>query len=446
MKWQIRWPGKRVYADAAAAMPMNPAAQKELARLQPLFGNPSALHQEAVAAKRELETARAKVARAIGAHADEIIFVGSGTEANNLALQGVLRPLLLERGEAGAAVSAIEHSSITEPLRALEREGLYTATLPVDPQGLLNPIELRAVAGENTALVSVQMVNSEMGAVQDIRAIAKELRHMRKSRELATNASASLTAANRVALRSSAQALVAPPLYLHTDASQAPLWLPLNVEKLGVDLMTLDAQKVGGPKGVGALYVRRGTKVEPIILGGGQESGLRSGTENVSAAGAFAAALAEAQENCETTAARVSAVRDFLWSEIQRRTPSAVLNGPDLKLHRAPQNEGKTWPSGQERPLSLACRIANNLHISIPGLSGEMAVIALDAQGIAASTRSACDTDAGHPSHVLEALGISPKLAGSSLRLTLLPSATRADARAIARALQSIVTLYRHVL
>jgi len=402
MKWQTLFPGKRVYADAAAAMPLSQAAKKELERLWPLFGNPSALHKEALAAKKEFEAARAAVAGAIGAHADEIVFTSSGTEANNLALQGVLRPILLDRGEVGAVTSAIEHSSVTEPLRALEREGLYATKLHVDAEGIIDPMQLREVVGEDTALVSIQMVNSEMGAVQDIRAIAKELRHARRSR----------TPQNEGKTW---------PLYLHTDASQAPLWLPLNVEKLGVDLMTLDAQKVGGPKGVGALYLRRGTVLEPIILGGGQESGLRSGTEAVALAGAFAVALVEAQENCETNAARVSAARDFLWSEIHRRIPSAILSGPKI-------------------------RIANNLHISIPNLSGEMAVIALDARGIAASTRSACDSASGHPSHVLLALGISPELAGSSLRLTLLPTASRADALTIARALESIVALYRHVL
>jgi len=182
MKWHIRWPGKRIYADAAAAMPLSRTAQKELARLLRLFGNPSALHKEAVAAKKELEAARAKVAGAIGAHADEIVFVGSGTEANNLALQGVLRPLILERGEVGAVTSAIEHSSVIEPLRALEREGLYVTKLTVDANGLLDPTQLREAVGEDTALVSVQMVNSEMGAVQNIRAIAKELRFIKRGR------------------------------------------------------------------------------------------------------------------------------------------------------------------------------------------------------------------------------------------------------------------------
>ena len=437
MKWHILWPGKRVYADAAAAMPLSRTAQKELARLLRLFGNPSALHKEAVAAKKELEAARAKVARAIGAHADEIVFVGSGTEANNLALQGVLRPLILERGEVGAVTSAIEHSSVIEPLRALEREGLYVTKLTVDANGLLDPTQLREAVGEDTALVSVQMVNSEMGAVQNIRAIAKELRHMRKSRDREQG---------EPLLRSS-KGSPCLPLYLHTDASQAPLWMSINVEKLGVDLMTLDAQKVGGPKGIGVLYVRRGTLAEPIIWGGGQEGGLRSGTENVAAAGAFAAALVEAAEGCKARSARIATVRDFLWSEIHKRIPDAILNGPACGSNPAGRRKGgRTWPSGPERTLFPVCRIANNINFIIPGLSGEMAVIALDARGISASTRSACDTEAGHPSHVLEALGVSPEFALSSLRLTLLPTATRTDARHIARALESIVALYRHVL
>lgn len=433
----MKWLHKRIYADAAAAMPLTSGAKRELERLLPLGGNPGALHQEAQAAKRELEAARKKVADAIGAHADEIIFTGSGTEANNLALLGVLRPLLLERGEVGAITSAIEHSSVLEPLRALERDGLYTMLLPVDERGVVDPKQLREVVNQDTALVSVQMVNSEIGAVQDIRAIAKEVRHIRRTKlgrhtlsghgDFPTGKSPEVLAP--VALTTSSEG-TSPSLLLHTDASQAPLWVPLNVEKLGVDLMTLDAQKVGGPKGVGMLYVRRGTLVEPIIFGGGQESGLRSGTENVASVAAFAAALEEAQAGAEARAAHVGEVRDFLWSEIQKVIPDAILNGPAV---------------GGATSL-VHDRIPNNIHISIPGLDGEMAVIALDAAGVAASTRSACDTDERHPSHVLEALGVAPELAAASLRLTLTPGITRAQARAIARALQKVVARYRPVL
>jgi cysteine desulfurase len=291
----------------------------------------------------------------------------------------------------------IEHASILEPLRALAKEGLLLTELTVGGDGRLDLKTLREAVTPETVLVSIQMINSEIGTIQDIREIAKEVRQAKRNRE-------------------NADAL---PLYLHTDASQAPLWLPLSVEKLGVDLMTLDAQKMMGPKGAGVLYIKRGTKVAPYIYGGGQERGLRSGTENVALAGAFAVALAEAQAQAEAASARIAPVRDLLIAEIQKKIPGATLNG----------GAGE-W------------RVANNSNVSIPKLNGDMAVIALDAEGIAASTRSACDTEDEVPSHVLSAIGVSPEHAKESIRLTLLPTATRSEAKRIATTLVTVARRY----
>lgn len=391
---------KRIYADAAAGTPPSKESRRELERLLNLYSNPSALHREALEAKYALEQARKTIADSIDAHADEIIFVGSGTEGNNLGIQGVLRPLLRTHGTLHAITSRIEHQSVLGPLRALKKEGLKLIELPVDTEGLVSPKALSQALTKKTVFVSIQLVNSEIGTIEPIKALVKEAR--RQGDALAAGLSK------------------ASPLVFHTDASQAPLWLPINVEKLGVDLLTLDGQKIEGPKGVGALYVRRGTPLEPIVRGGTQERGLRGGTENVPLIGAFAVALREAQEGVGERAEKISAVRNELLKEIERLIPKAQRNGP-----------------------SLANRVANNINISIPGLDGETAVIALDSEGIAVSTRSACTTGKEEPSYVIQALGITKELAKGAIRITLLPDATHSDAHSIARALAKVAKRYR---
>ncbi len=383
---------KRIYADAASSTPLSRRAKKELVRVLELYGNPGALHAEALLAKKEIDRARAAVAKAIGAHADEIVFVASGTEANNLAITGTLGPRLTLGEKLSAVTSVVEHQSVLAPLNALEREGLVLAVADVEPNGYLFPNAVAEAMRADTALVSVQLINSEIGAVQSVRDIAKAIR------------------------RGKVQ-----PLF-HVDASQAPLWYELKVEALGVDMMTLDAQKIGGPKGVGCLYIKRGTLIDPIIWGGGQEHGKRAGTENAPLIAAFATALVDAQSGAAKRAKKVAAVRDYLWAEIKKLLPDAVLHGPDLdSWNRAP----------------------NNLNFSIPGLDGQMCVVAMDAAGIAISTRSACSTDDEEPSYVLLALGVDKKTAAEAVRITLLPDATAGEARRIAQALAEIANRYR---
>jgi cysteine desulfurase len=381
---------KRIYADAAAATPLSRRAKKELVRVLDLYGNPGALHQEALAAKQELERARKAVADAIGAHPDEIVFTASGTEANNLAIMGTLAPRLRLGEKLAATTSVIEHQSVLAPLQALEREGLILSVVDVQPDGLIFPNAVPDAMRAETALVSIQLVNSEMGAVQPIRDIAKALRRTETK------------------------------VLLHVDASQAPLWTDLKVEKLGADMLTLDAQKIMGPKGIGCLYIRRGTLIDPIIWGGGQEKGRRAGTENAALAASFAAALKDAQGGVDRRVKKISAVRDFLWQEILKVLPEAVLHGPQGE-NRAP----------------------NNLNFSIPGLDGQMCVIAMDALGIAISTRSACSTDDEEPSYVIVALGVPPKVAKEAVRITLLPDATHTQARRISQALSEIANRYK---
>ncbi|MDE1925289.1 MAG: cysteine desulfurase [Patescibacteria group bacterium] len=427
---------KRIYADAAAATPLSARSRAELVRLLDVYGNAGALHKEGVMAKEELERARAAVAQSTGAHSSEIVFTSSGTEGNNLAIQGCIRQMgTICRTVDGhhlhghhlqklhAITSAIEHQSVLEPLRALKREGLEVTELPVDSEGFVSPKQLAEAVTDKTVFVSVQLVNSEVGTIEPIKEIVKQIRNVRKLRDesLLRSPSEALTT----------QAFVSQlPIYLHTDASQAPFWMDIGVEQLGVDLMTLDGQKVLGPKGVGALYVRRpgragGIKIEPILWGGSQERGLRGGTPNVPLAGAFAAALADAQSGVEERAAKVTGVRDFCWNEIKRLLPDAILNGPSIGLGTDP------------------ARVANNINVSIPGLDAQMAVIALDAEGIAASTRSACNVGEQEPSHVIQALGVPKNLAGTAVRITFLPDITKDDARIIAQKLFEIASRYR---
>lgn len=357
-----------------------------------MFGNPGALHAEALLAKKEMDAARKTVAAAIGAHADEVVFTASGTEANNLAILGTLGPRLRLGEKLSAVTSVIEHQSVLAPLNALLREGLTLSVVDVEPTGWIFPNAIADAVRADTALVSVQLINSEMGAMQPVRDIAKAIR--------------------RAEVR---------PLF-HVDASQAPLWMELKVEALGVDMMTLDAQKILGPKGVGCLYIKRGTRIDPVIWGGGQEAGRRAGTENAPLIVAFARALVDAQAGATKHAKKVAAVRDFLWAEIKKALPDAVLHGPDLESEsRAP----------------------NNLNLSIPGLDGQMATVAMDAAGIAISTRSACSEGDEEPSYVLLALGLDKKVASEAIRITLLPDATYAQARSIAQALGEIANRYR---
>ena len=410
---------KRIYADAAAATPLSKNARKELLRLLDVYGNAGALHKEGVAAKNEMDAARATIAKSIGAHADEMIFSASGTESNNIAISGVLRPLLQKYGPLHAITLAIEHQSVLEPLRALKAEGLTTTELGVDSEGFISLKELEEAITDKTVFISVQMVNSEIGTIEPIQEIAKLIRRIKKERFQRTDL-------EEPELRS---VLKEPlPLYFHTDASQAPLWLPLRVEKLGIDLLTLDAQKVLGPKGIGALYIKRNTAISPVIRGGVQERGLRGGTPNVPLAGSFAVAMQDAAKDVEARAEKVAEVRDYLFDEIKKRIPEVIINGPRTRL-----------PDGQ---VPEQDRVANNLNISIPGLDAEMAVIGLDAEGVAVSTRSACNTGDESPSHVIQALGTPRELLKTAVRITLLPEATKGDANTISAALEKIAKRY----
>ncbi len=344
---------KKIYLDNSATTPVD---KKVLSAMDKYwyknFGNPSSIHSMGVEAKIVLQKARKTIADFINGRDKEIIFTGGGTESNNLAIFGLVNNLLKEgrkKSEIHLITTEIEHSSILECFKKLESEGCKVDYLKVDEFGLVNPKDLRKIIKPETALVSIGYANSEIGVIEPVREIIKEIRHCRKE---------------------FGQGKIGLP-YLHLDASAAGLYLNMNVEELGVDLMTLDAQKMYGPKGVGALFVRDGIKIEPIIFGGGQENNRRSGTENIPLVFGFAKTVELAQKVKNKESQRLIKIRDYFFGELKKYVPNAIING------------------------HLEYRLPNNINISIPGHDGEMNVFRLDEVGIICSSSSACASGSG---------------------------------------------------
>ena len=349
---------RRIYLDYASISPIDPRVIREMKRFSASkYANPSSWYREGVAAKKALEGARKSVADLIHAHPDEIIFTSGGTEANGLALEGAARAAR-DSGikNPHLIISAVEHSSIMETANMMEKHGCEVTQIGVDSEGRIDLDELKKAVKSNTFLVSIMTVNNEIGTIQPIREIAKIIRHVKNNQKPIIN--------NRLY-----------PLF-HTDAAQAALYNELHVEKLGIDLMTLDGSKVYGPRGIGALYVKRGTPIEPIIHGGGQESGMRSGTENLPGVAGFAKALQIIKNE------NVSALRVQMIDGLKKIRADIKVNGPIDGDHVSP----------------------HILNVSIPGIDNEFFVLQLDANGIACSTKSSCLRDKGE-SYVLKAIG-----------------------------------------
>lgn len=337
---------KRIYLDYASLTPIDRRVLREMRRYSGAeYANPSSIYREGAAARKAMDDGRKRVGEFLHAHPDEIVFTSGGTEANVLAFSNA-------RGHV--ITSAIEHSSVMETANGLEKRGIEVTRLPVDSVGGISPDDLRKAIRPDTALVSIMTVNNETGSVMPIREIAKAIRHARAN-----------------------TTKTAYPLF-HTDAAQAAACLDLNVEKLGIDLLTLDGNKVYGPRGIGALYVRRGTPLEPVICGGGQERGLRSGTENLPAVMGFARALDIAAAGRESERERLHGLRDFFIAGLKEIDPGITVNSPEAAPHI--------------------------LNVSIPGIDNEMFVLRLDARGVACSTKSSCLRDADG-SYVLKAVG-----------------------------------------
>lgn len=372
----------QLYFDYAAATPVLPEV---FAAMQPYFSekfyNPSATYLAASSVKKDLEAARASVADTLGSKPLEITFTAGGTEANNLAVRGVMERFPGKK----VLVSSIEHDSV------LAAASLYAHDLlPVNGQGIIDLEATESAIDDDTVLVSVMLANNEVGSLQPVHKLSNLIDHIRIERK---------------------RKGVATPIYLHTDACQAALYLDLHVSRLGVDMLTLNGGKMYGPKQSGILYVKSGVALAPQIVGGGQERGRRSGTENVAFAVGFAEALTRAQANRHQEGKRLQELQNNLINALQNALPSVVINGS--QKHRLP----------------------NNVHITIPGSDNERLLFALDEQGIQAAAGSACSASSEEPSHVLKAMGISDTDAQSSLRFTF---GHGTDAKAIAMVAKSL--------
>lgn len=364
-----------IYLDHNATTPLLPEVVDAMVPyLREHFGNPSSAHVYGRRAREAVERARAQVAALLGAAAEELLFVAHGTEANNLAIRGVVAALPDKRHVVSCV---IEHPATTEPCRELERHGGRVTWLPVDEEGRVRPGDARAALREDTALVTLMHANNETGVVQPIAEIAREARSR--------------------------------GVRVHTDAAQSVGKLPVSVEALGVDLLTVVGHKFGAPKGVGALYVRRGTPLRPVLLGAGHERGLRPGTENVASVVGLGVACEVARHTLEAEALRVRALRDDLWERLRARVPGVALNGHPVQ------------------------RLPNTLNVRFPGVSGS-ALLAATPE-VAASTGSACHAGEESASSVLTAMGVEPSEALGSVRLSLGRTTTPEDVRAAAEAL-----------
>lgn len=384
---------QRIYLDNAATTPLDEEVKKAMEPyFGDMYGNPNSLHWFGQQARAAVDAARETIANAIGARFREIIFTGSATEANNLALRGAVKKAratfdALHGGEPmKIIVSAIEHDSIVETVEDMEKDGVEVVFIPVDGNGFVDVKKLANEIDERTVLVSVMYANNEIGSIQPIREIAEMIRKFREREH----------------------ALPYYPL-LHTDAVQAFQFFDCNVDELGVDFMTLSAHKIYGPKGVGALYARtmdsvthmqddRMHVISPRISGGGQEFGMRSGTENVPAIVGFAKAVELAVTHRKDESQRLAKLRGIFWERLHAEYSEAVLNNPFV--------DGGNY-------------LPNIVNVYFPEWKGGELLIALDLRGIAVSSGSACAARSATPSHVLTAMGLDEVRAGGSLRFSL---------------------------
>lgn len=375
MPGRMSAPRDPIYLDHNATTPLLPEVVDAMVPyLREHFGNPSSAHVYGRRAKEAVDRARSQVAALIGAAAEEIFFVANGTEANNLAIRGVTLAL---PEKWYVVTSVIDHPATTEPCRELEKHGWRVRWLPVDGEGRVRVSDAVALLRDYTALITLMHANNETGVLQPIAEIAREAR--------------------------------ARGVLMHTDAAQSVGKLPVSVEELGVDLLTVVGHKFGAPKGVGALYVRKGTPVRPVLLGAGHERGLRPGTENVASIVGLGVACEVALRTVETEAARVRGLRDELWERLRARVPGLALNGHPVE------------------------RLPNTLNVRFPRVSGSALLTA--APEVAASTGSACHAGEESASSVLTAMGIEPGAALGSVRLSLGRTTMHPDVVAAAEAL-----------
>jgi cysteine desulfurase len=349
-----------IYLDNAASTQIHEdVLESMLPYLKEQYGNASSIHRYGRLARKAIEKSRKQIALLINADSSEILITSGGTESNNTVLIGISK----DDNSKHMVTSSIEHDAILEPCKKLTQNGFHVDYLPVDKFGTVDPLELKNHLSDNTCLVSIMFGNNEVGTVQKISEIAK-ICNERK-------------------------------IPFHTDAVQAVGKIPINVKELGIDLLSISSHKLHGPKGIGALYIKNGIKIDPVILGGGQEHGLRSGTENVANIVGFGKACEIAKNNLNDNMGYVTILRDMLIEKVLNEIPEVTLNGD---------------------PKS---RLPNNAHFTFLGVNGEDLIIKLDEYGIAASTGSACSVNTQRASHVLQAMGFSHEQITGSLRLTM---------------------------
>lgn len=382
---------EHIYLDSAASTPV---ADEVIAEMLPFmrqqYGNPSSIHRFGRETTRAIQLARKRVAGLVGASPREITFTSGGTEADNLALKGAMMQTGGQKKNR-IITSSIEHDAILEPCKDLERMGIQVTYLPVTGEGLVRPSDFKDIISQHddVALVSIMYANNEVGTVQPIKELA----------DIVHRASA----------------------LFHTDAVQATGKVPINVKSLGVDMMSMSSHKINGPKGVGALYVRSGLNIMPIIHGGGQEMSLRSGTENVPGIVGFGKACELAAKRMSEYQQHVAGLRDYLVELVLQEIPHSRLNGSRID------------------------RIPNNAHFTFFGVNGEDLIIKLDENGVAASTGSACSVKKQKPSHVLKAMRFSYEEITGSLRLSLGMHNTKEEIDRTVLALSSVVQELREL-
>lgn len=379
---------KNVYMDYSATTPVKKEVlDAMLPYFSEHFGNPSSLYSIAQESKEALERARGQVASLIGAKANEVFFTAGGSEADNWALEGVA-DALKDKGNH-IITTKIEHHAILHTAEYLEKHGIDVTYLDVDAEGRVNPEDVEKAITDKTVLISIMMVNNEVGTIEPIKEIA----------EIAHNHG----------------------ILLHTDAVQALGNVPIDVNDMGIDLMSMSGHKIYGPKGVGALYIRKGTKISNFIHGGAQEMKKRAGTENLAGIVGFGKAAELAKENLESHINRVSELRDYFISEVTSKIPDTIVNG------------------------SMEHRHPGNANISFEYIEGESMLILLDMNGISVSTGSACSSKSLTPSHVLSAMGIPVERIHGTLRFTIGDPTTKEDIDYVIEKLVEIVQKLREL-